>query len=168
MVNRRFLLPLAIGLVTVAIGLGVVFLGTKGAHLSLQGKILKVRTLATDEKNSIAVIDFRVTNEATQQDFVVKDAIAVVTTADGKAVEGNTIARSDVNRVFDYYKVLGQKFNETLIMRDNVGRGKTMDRMIAVTFELPESELEKRKNMTLRLHDVDGPTFELMETSKSK
>jgi hypothetical protein len=166
MVNRKFLLPLGIGLVTVAIGLGVVFVGTKGAHLALEGKILKVRTLATDDKNSIAVIDFRVTNEATQQDFVVKDAIAVVTTADGKEVEGSTIARTDVNRVFDYYKVLGQKFNETLIMRDTVGRGKTMDRMVAVTFALAEPDIEKRKSMKLRLHDVDGPTFELTESGK--
>jgi hypothetical protein len=166
MFTRQFLVFLGIGLAVVAIALGFVWMGTKGAHLDLQGKVLKVRTLATDEKSSIAVLDFRMTNQATKQQFVVNDAIVVVTTADGKQVEGETIARTDVNRVFDYYKMLGPKYNETLIIRDKVSGGQTMDRMVAATFPLSEADIEKRKAMTLRLHDVDGPTFELIETGK--
>ena len=166
MFTRQFLVFLGIGLAVVAIALGFVLIGTKGSHLDLQGKILKVRTLPTDEKSSIAVIDFRVKNEATRQDFVVNDAVVVVTTAEGKQVEGDTVARTDVNRVFDYYKMLGPKYNETLIMRDKVRGGQTMDRMVAATFPLAETDIENRKAITLRLHDVDGPTFELSEAGK--
>jgi hypothetical protein len=163
MINRQFLTFLGIGLVVVVIGLGLTFYGTQGAHLNLEGKILKVRTLPTDEKTALIVVDFRVTNLATKQTFVVKDAVVVLKTADGKEVEADTVARTDVNRIFDYYKVLGPKYNETLIIRDKVGGGQTMDRMLAATIALPESDVEKRRGMTLRLHDVDGPTFELKE-----
>ncbi len=163
MINRQFLVFLGVGLAVIAIGLGVTFYGTQGAHLNLEGKILKVRTLPTDEKTALIVVDFRVTNQATKQTFVVKDAVVVVKTAEGKDIEADTVARTDVNRIFGYYKMLGPKYNETLIMRDKVGAGQTMDRMIAATAPLPESDIERRKGLTLRLHDVDGPTFELKE-----
>ena len=166
MPNRQLLMFVGIGIVVIAVALSLTFYGTKGAHLSLQGKILKVRTLATDDNNSIAVLDFRVTNQATKQFFVVQDATVVVATADGKQVEGETVSRFDVNRVMAYYKMLGPKYNETLIMRDKIGEGQTIDRMVAATIPLAESELERRKSITLRLHDVDGPTFELTEVNK--
>ena len=166
MFNRQFIVFLGVGLAVVAIAIAFVFMGTQGAHLNLTGTILKVRTLATDDKNAIIILDFRVKNEATRQEFVVKDAIVVVTTADGKQVEGDTIARTDVNRVMEYYKMLGPKYNETLIIRDKVGGGQTMDRMVAATVPLPEADVEKRKGITLQLHDIDGPTFELKESGK--
>ncbi len=166
MMTRKFLVFLGIGLAVIAVALALGFYGTQGAHLQLQGKILKVRTLASDDKNSIVVVDFRVTNEATKQTFVVKDATVSLVGADGKTVEGDTVARTDVNRVFDYYKMLGPKYNETLIMRDKVAGGQTMDRMVAATVPLAETEVEKRKSIKLTLHDVDGPVFELNETSR--
>jgi hypothetical protein len=164
MITRQFLVFLGIGLAVVAIGIGITFYGTKGAHLDLQGKILKVRTLATDDKNSLLVLDFRVTNVATKQNFIVQDANVVITLADGKQVDADTVARTDVNRVLEYYKMLGPKYNETLIMRDKVAPGQTIDRMLAVTAPIPEGDVEKRKNLVLRLHDVDGPTSELTES----
>src|SRR3954453_17854692 len=115
--NKQFLLFLGIGLAVVAVIIGTTLVGTKGAHLTLDGKILKVRTIATDEKNTIVVIDIRVTNP-TKAQFMVKEGLISVTGPDGKEVAGDTIARSDMNRVFDYYKVLGPKYNEILIMRD--------------------------------------------------
>ncbi len=163
MISRQFLVFLGIGLAVVGAGLGIAFYGTQGAHLNLEGKILKIRTLPTDEKSSIIVVDFRVTNQSTKQNFVVKDAVVLMKTADGKEVEADTIARTDVNRVFGYYKMLGPKYNETLIIRDKVGAAQTMDRMIAVTVPLAEHEVETRQGLILRLHDVDGPTFELNE-----
>jgi hypothetical protein len=166
MFNRQFLVFLGVGLAVVAIAIAFVLVGTKGAHLNLTGKILKVRTLATDEKNAIIILDFRVRNEATRQEFVVHDATVTVTTADGKQVEGDTIARTDVNRVMEYYKMLGPKYNETLIIRDKVAGGQTMDRMVAATVPLPEADVEKRKGIALKLHDIDGPTFELTESGK--
>jgi hypothetical protein len=165
MLNRQFLTFVGIGLVVVAIALGITLWGTKGSHLQLEGKILKVRTLATDDKNSMVVVDFRVTNQS-RLNFVVEDATVVVTTPEGKVLECDPVARQDVNRVMDYYRMLGPKYNETLIQRDKVAGGRTMDRMIAAAVPLTEQDLEKRKGLAVRLHDVDGPTFDLIESKR--
>ena len=156
--TRQFAVFLGIGLLVVGIILFLTVYGTKGAHLTLEGKILKVRALATDEKNSILVVDFRVGND-TKTRFVVRDGSIKITTADGKQVEGETIARSDMNRVFDYYKLLGPKYNEILIQRDKIDGGQSIDRMLAARFEIPAADLEQRKSVALTLNDVDGPSF---------
>jgi hypothetical protein len=156
--SRQFLVFLGIGLLVVAIILFFTVYGNRGAHLTLEGKILKVRALATDEKNSILVVDFRVSND-TKTRFVVREGVIKITAADGKEVVGETIARSDMNRVFDYYKLLGPKYNEILIQRDTINGGQSIDRMLAGRFEVPVDVLEQRKNVMLTLNDVDGPSF---------
>lgn len=163
MITKQTAIFVGIGVLIVAAVLSLTLYSTRGSHLTLEGKVLKVRTLATDDKNSIAVIDFRVTNRSNLV-FVTKDADVVVTGSDGKEISGDTIARTDLNRVMDYYKMLGPKYNETLIMRDKVEPGQSMDRMVAASFPISESDLEKRVKLMVRLHDVDGATFDLAES----
>lgn len=160
--SKQFLVFLAIGLVVVAAVIGFTLVGTRGAHLTLEGKILKVRILETSDKDSIVVVDFRVTNKSKVQ-FMVREGTIRVTGPDGKEVEGETIARSDMNRVFDYYKLLGPKFNEVLIMRDRIGGGERIDRMLAARLTIPAADAEQRKNLTMTLIDIDGPTFTFSE-----
>lgn len=160
--TKTFLIAFGIGLVAVAIGISLYVAGTKGAHLNVTGKVMKVRTLATDEKNSIVIVDFRAKNEA-DIPFMSREAKIIVTKADGSEVEGDTIAKTDLDRVFDYYKILGQKYNPVLIQRDRIKGGELMDRMVAASVAIPESELENRKNVTVRLFDVDGQTFDVKE-----
>jgi hypothetical protein len=161
--SKNFLAFLAIGLVVVGAVIAFTLVGTRGAHLRLDGKILKVREIATDEKSSIVVVDFRVRNEATKVQFVTREANIRIVTADGKEVAGDTIARSDMDRVFDYYKLLGPKFNQTFIMRDVIKGGESMDRMLAARFDLPAADVENRKNLILDLTDVDGAIFKILE-----
>ena len=160
--TRNLLIGFGAGLVVVIVLILGTLVTTKGGHLTLEGKVMKVRTLATDDKNSIAIVDFRVHNAAGIP-FMSREAKVIVTKADGTTVEGQTTAKTDLDRVFDYYKILGPKYNPVLIQRDRVKAGETMDRMVAALIELPESELEKRKNLTVRLFDVDGPTFDINE-----
>ncbi len=160
--SKQFLIFLAIGLVVVGVVVLFTLAGTKGAHLTLEGKILKVRSLPTDEKSSIVVVDFRV-NNAAKTPFMAGDAVIKVTTAEGKEVEGETVARSDMNRVFDYYKLLGPKYNEVLISRDRINGGQSIDRMLAARFDVSAPDIENRKTITLTLNDVDGPSFTFAE-----
>jgi hypothetical protein len=160
--NKQFLVFLAFGLVLVAAVIGFTLVGTKGAHLTLEGKILKVRTLETSDKDSIVVVDFRVTNKSKVQ-FMVREGTIRITGPDGKETEGETIARADMNRVFDYYKLLGPKFNEVLIMRDKISGGQRIDRMIAARLTVPAADAEQRRNLTLTLTDIDGPAFSFSE-----
>ena len=161
--NKNFLIALAVGLVVVGVLLFGGLFTTRNAHVNLDGKILKVRTMPTDEKNSIVVVDFRVTNDSSVP-FMAKEAFIYVTGPDGKEVEGQTVARRDMDRVFEYYKMLGPKYNEALIIKDRVKPGEKMDRMVAASFELPETDVRNRKALKLRLVDIDGPTYDLVET----
>jgi hypothetical protein len=160
--TRTFLIAFGIGLVVVAIVIVGVLVTTKSVHLSVDGKVMKVRALSTDPQNTLLVVDFRAHNEA-QIPFMSREAKITVTKADGSEVEGDTIAQSDMDRVFDYYKTLGPKFNPVLIQRDRIKGGETMDRMVAGSVALAEADVEKRKNLTVRLYDVDGQTFDIKE-----
>jgi hypothetical protein len=160
--SKQFLIFLGVGLAVVALGLAGTFWMTRGSHLTLTGAILKVRTMPADEKSSVAVIDFRVTNDS-DVPFVTEDATLTVTGPDGKEFEGETVARSDMDRIFEDYKLIGPKFNPILIIRDRIAGGQTMDRMVAARFEAPESTVQNRKNLVLHLHDIDGATFDIAE-----
>ncbi len=162
MMTRNLMIGLGVGLVVVAIVVMGTLVTTKGGHLTLTGKVLKVRTLGTDERNSIIVADFRATNQA-QTPFMSREAKLILTKADGTEVEGDTIAQSDMDRVFDYYKILGPKFNPVLVQRDRIKGSETIDRMVAASFPVPEAEVQQRKNLTVRLFDVDGPEFDIKE-----
>ena len=160
--SRTFLVALGIGMIVVGVVVFGTLVKTKGAHLVLAGNVMHVRTLSTDPQNSIVIVDFRVRNEA-QIPFMSREAKLILTKADGTELEGNTIAQTDMDRVFDYYKTLGPKYNPVLVQRDRVKGGETLDRMLAASIALPEGDVEKRKNVTVRLFDVDGPTFDIKE-----
>jgi hypothetical protein len=68
--------------------------------------------------------------------------------------------------LFQFYPVLGQKFNDTLRARDKIGARQSMDRMVAVRFELPESAVAARKNLRVRIEDVDGAVSEIAENTR--
>jgi hypothetical protein len=69
----------------------------------------------------------------------------------------------DAKRLFEGLPLLGQKFNQTLLMKDRIAVGETVDRMVAARFEAPEARLENRKRFLLRIEDVSGPVREFAE-----
>ena len=69
----------------------------------------------------------------------------------------------DATRLFEGLPLLGQKYNDTLVIRDKIPSQASMDRMVAARFEAPESKLESRKRFLIRIEDVDGPVSELSE-----
>jgi len=152
-----------VGLVVVAIAVAWMFYNQRGAHIEPAGKILKVRTLALDENSSAAVIDFRVTNTADYA-VVVREVDVTLEAPDGAAVDGATVSEGDARRLFQYYPILGQKYNDSLIIRDRIKPHAILDRMIAARFEMPVAKLDARKRLKVRVVDVDGPSGELVET----
>ena len=150
------------GLLVVAAGIGGVFYMQRGAHVELKGGVLKVRTQAMDEKSSVAVIDFRFVNPSNYP-FMVKEVTVSIVDKDGKTLEGQPVSELDARRLFQYYPQLGQKYNDSLMMRDKIMGRQSMDRMIATRFEETEGTIESRKKLTVRIVDVDGPVAELQE-----
>jgi hypothetical protein len=161
--SKQVLIFAGIGLVALAIAVVVILAGNKGAHLQLEGKILKVRTGALGDGNSIAVMDFRVNNPS-DVPFVVREVDISLEKPNGEMTEGVTISKADLKQLFQYNRFLGDQYNDGLGLQDKIPPRSTVDRMVAAHFEVGEQDLEKAKAVHMSIQDVDGP---LWETSHS-
>jgi hypothetical protein len=160
--RKNFLAPLAIGVGLIAIIVAGVLYMQRGARVGLAGSFLKVRTAPLDENSSVAVVDFRVANPSNVR-FVVRTVTLVLDDADGNRYDGRTVAEMDARRLFEYIPLLGQKFNDTLVMNETVPAHGAVDRMVAARFDAPEARIEKRRRFILKIEDVDGPITEIAE-----
>jgi hypothetical protein len=160
--RNRFAAAFGIGIACIAVIVAGVLYMQRGARVGLTGSVLKVRTAPLDENSSVAVVDFRFANPA-DVFFVVRSVTVVVEDQNGNQIEGRTVSEMDAKRLFEGIPLLGQKFNDTLVMRDKVPAHSSEDRMVAARFEVPESKLESRKRLLVRVEDVDGPISELSE-----
>jgi hypothetical protein len=161
--SKQVLIFAGIGLVALTIAVVIILAGNKGAHLQLEGKIMKVRTGGLGDGNSIAVMDFRVNNPS-DVPFVVREVDISLEKANGEMTEGVTVSKADLKQLFQYNRFLGDQYNDGLGMRDTIAPHSTVDRMVAAHFEVGEDDLEKAKAVHVSIQDVDGP---LWETSHS-
>jgi hypothetical protein len=161
--NKQLLIFVGVGVLAVGAAVFLTVTGNKGSHLQLQGKILKVRTGALGDGNSIAVLDFRVENPS-DIPFVVGNVEMSLEKKNGEMVDGATISKADLKQLFQYNRFLGDQYNDGLGMQDTIAPHAMVDRMVAVHFEVSNQDLDAAKAVHLTLHDVDGP---LWETSHS-
>ena len=77
----------------VALAVVAILQHTKGAHLVLQGKILKIRTGALSDSDSIAVLDFRVENPS-DVPFLVREVDVLWRQPNGTWWMANGIAKA--------------------------------------------------------------------------
>ena len=159
---KKFMTPLGIGLAVVAIGIAVMFYMQRGSHVELRGSVLKVRTAALDENSSVAIVDFRFVNPS-DYPFVVRTVDVTMEEKNGNIVQSEPVSETDAKQLFQALPLLGQKFNDSLLMRDKIPARQSEDRMIAARFSLPVEKLEQRKRLRIRIEDVDGPVSELVE-----
>jgi len=157
--NKRLLIFSGAALVAIAIAVVVILSANKGAHLQLEGKILKVRSGPLGDGNSIAVMDFRVQNPS-DVPFVVREVDISLEKPNGEMVEGITISKADLKQIFQYNRFLGDQYNDGLGLRDTIPPHSTVDRMVAAHFEVGEQDLQKAKALHLSVQDVDGPLWE--------
>ncbi len=151
----RFFYFILIGVAVVALAVGLIFYTTADAHLELRGEILQTRVLSLDETSVLAVMDFRATNPSRLR-FVAQQVTARVQKEDGSWVDGMTVSRLDMDRVFELRKEVGTKHNEMLVLKDAIAPGATVDRMAAASFPLTEAEFEKRRALVLRVQEIDA------------
>ncbi|HTT66240.1 MAG TPA: hypothetical protein VMG35_30525 [Bryobacteraceae bacterium] len=160
--SKQFLLTFGVGLIAVLIAVAGIMYIQRGAHVELKGAILKVRTMGMADNSSLAVVDFRFANPSNYP-FVVRSVDVSATGADGKDYTSTPVSEVDAKRIFEYYPILGQKYNPSLIVRDKIPGRTSEDRMIVARFEIPVAQLDARKNLKVRIEDVDGPVSELAE-----
>lgn len=160
--SRQFLLTFGLGLVVILIAVAGILYLQRGSHIEPKGEILKVRTMGLDDNSSLAVVDFRFVNPS-DFPFVVRTVDVTATGQDGQPLTSTPVPEVDAKRIFDYYPILGKKFNPSLITRDRIPGRTSQDRMIVARFEVPAAKLDVRKNLKVRIEDVDGPVAELVE-----
>ncbi|HLW77871.1 MAG TPA: hypothetical protein VKS01_12820 [Bryobacteraceae bacterium] len=159
-VSKTFWIFFGIAVAGAAIVAGVIWQGTKGAHLELDGRILHVRTYAVNPKATIVIVDFRETNPS-DVSFTVKD---VQMTLEGVNTEpGQIVSRHDLNTLFQYEKLLGPKYNDSLSTGDQIAPHQTVDRMVGARFEVGESAIEARKAVHVQFLDLYRAVAELKE-----
>jgi hypothetical protein len=160
-----------IGIMLVAMIVGIIWVSNRGSQIRLNGEIQQVRVLGMQDNSSIVIVDFRFINPA-DYPFIVRDATIRLTGADGLPYTGRAIAAVDARVMFDYYSKenpdLGPAYNEMFKVRDRVEPGASMDRMICARFELTESQARAREGLKLRIQDVDGATSEIVEKRESE
>jgi len=161
--SKGFLNALLAGLAIIAVAVAAMLFLNRGSRVGLDGQIMKVRTAPLDEHNSVAVIDFRFRNPS-HVPFWVRTVTVVMEDKDGSLYQGATVSEVDAKRLFAGIPLLGQKYNQTLLMRDQVAPGASADRMVAATFNAPAARIDARKRFVVRIEDVDGPVTELDET----
>jgi len=161
--SKQFLIFFAVGVVAVAIAVTMIMYSHRGAHLELQGQILKIRTGALTDNDSIAVIDFRVEN-ISDVPFVVRQVEVTLDKSDGSTAESAIISKVDLPKLFQFNRFLGDQYNDSLSLKDKIAPHEKVDRMVAARFDIPNRELESAKTIHLSIQDLDGPLF---ETSRS-
>jgi len=159
---KRFWAYLPVGLVAVGLAVAAIWTGTKSAHLDLTGKILKVRIIATGENSTLVVVDFRITNPSGVP-LVVREVSMKIQPYKADALDGSEVSKQDVGPTFQALPLLGQKYNDVLAPPDIIPPGKTLDRMAAASFDLPQSAIEVRKAVILHIEDLDGAGFDITD-----
>jgi len=163
--SKQFLIFFGVGVVAIVIAVATILTANKGSHLELKGKILKVRTGALSDQDSIAVLDFRVENPSNVP-FVVREVDVTLEKKDGSMAEGITVAKGDLKQLFRYNRFLGDQYNDALTIKDTVPPHGMVDRMVAARFDVPNKDLEASKAIHLSIQDMDGPLFETSQSVK--
>lgn len=151
-----------LALVFVGLVVGGILFSTRHNKVELNGSVLKIRTYAVSEDDTLVFADIRVTNPSTQQ-FVVKDVDVYLDPASGERIQGDTFTEADAKRMFEYYPVLGKKYNPNLMIRQKINPGESIDRMVSVRFPGTEESFQKRKGLRILITDVDGAKTEIVE-----
>ena len=151
-----------IGLGVVAILMAVIMFWQRGSQLEMGGSILKVRTLALDDQSAAAILDFRVVNPS-KYTVVVRRADVALVDRSGNALEGAAISEMDARGLFQYFPALGQKYNDSLVVRTKIGPHQSLDCMLAARFEISEKELQARRRLSVHIEDLNGPSVDLVE-----
>ena len=157
--SKQLAIFFGVGVLVIGVAIFLVLSSTKGSHLVLNGKILKVRPGALGEDDSIAVLDLRLENPSDIA-FVVRQVEVTLEKKDGSTAEGLVVSKGDLKQLFRYNRFLGDQYNDSLTIKDQIAPHTTVDRMVAARFEVKNQELESAKAIHLSIQDMDGPLFE--------
>jgi hypothetical protein len=160
--TRQFWSFLVVGLIAVGAAVALLWTGTKGNHLVLDGKFQNVRTLDLGDGTALVVADFRVNNPS-DVPLVIREVSMTMEQYGQDSLKGLEVSKSDVDFLFQEHSSLGGKANDVLAPPDTIAPGKTIYRMAEASFKAPASAIASRKNLVVHIEDVDGAGFDIAE-----
>lgn len=160
--HKGLIVPIAIGLAVVGVVVAGILYMQRGAHIEPAGSVLKIRTHDLDSASSVAFVDFRVIN-ASDYTLVIRQVQVSIEGRDGKTHEGTPVSAADADNVLQYLPMLGHRYNPYLLMRDKIPARSRVDRTAAARFDIPVTDLDARKNLAIRVEEVDGATAVIHE-----
>lgn len=161
MTPQRALIAMISALVVIA-AVGSILYSTRHNKVELTGTLLRVRSQVISPDETVVFADIRIMNPSTQQ-FVVKEVEVFLEENNGAPQPGDVFSETDAQRLFDYYPVLGKKYNSNLMIRQKINSGETIDRMIAARFSATDERIRKRKGLRIVVTDADGAKTEIIE-----
>ena len=153
--NKTLLASMALGLAGAAAIVGLIVLRQRGVTPDLVGEITAVRTLGMDASSSVAIVDLRFTNEG-RFPFIVRTCEMSVVDAKGETQQGQVVAASDANQLFDLFPAVGLKAGEPLTIKTKIAPRDSRKAMLTARFEIPKAELDARQKIVLTITEVDG------------
>ena len=160
--SKPFLYTFAAAVIVIGVLVWMGFLNTKGNHLEPSGKIGKLRVQAAAEDLSIVIADFNITNDSDRV-MQVRSIEAVMEMPDGAVVAATQVPSPDLPKIFQAFPLLGEQFNPPLHLRERIPGHQSVDRMLALRIEAPESIVDRRKRFVIRIEDITGPVLELVK-----
>jgi hypothetical protein len=138
------------------------------SHLDLTGSIDKVRMQPTGPTSTMLLADFRITNPSDHPFVVNAVTVTFEPGGDYAPVPSKLVPKSGLAEIFQYLPLLKPQYNEVLTMQDRIEPHQTVDRMVAAAFDFPQSMIESRKTVRIRIEEFDGAVAEITEKPKQK
>jgi hypothetical protein len=157
-----FVKYLGIAILTLAAVVAVVMWMNRGSHLRLDARVLKARLVPGGDESALAVLDVRVANPS-EVLFVVREARLKVTLNDGSELTGDQVAQGDLDRVLDFLKIYGPRYNPVIKAKERFPGGTTSDRTVVGSFARSAAALEQRRGFLIEVEDVDGAIVRFAE-----
>ena len=160
--SRGFLLAIAGAAALLLLLVAGIFYKQRGDHLEPTGKILKIRSVAADENHTVAVLELRIQNDS-DVTAVVRDLVITIAPKGGNEMKGAVVSASGMKQVFEYYKELGELYNEPLVSGSRIPARQSVDWSVAARFDIPQSEFERRGSLALTVQDRSLLKFTVSE-----
>jgi hypothetical protein len=160
--NKTFLIALGLGLAAVGLLTTLGVWSNRGSQVRLEASIVKSRIISTDERAAVAVFELRIQNPA-RVPFVVREVHTTVVDQKGETLTSDPIPQIDLDRVLDYYKQSGPRYNDVLHAKTKLVGGEKKDWTVGASFHVAASVLESRRNFEIVIEDLDGAEVKLIE-----
>jgi hypothetical protein len=144
-----------VGLLAVLVAAAVFYWINRGSQVRLEGRIAKARVVATDDNACVVILELHLRNPASVPFWIQEVRMTVA------GSEGIRMVEADLDRMLDYYKVEGPRYNPVLKAREKIGGGQALDRTVAAGFQMSAAAAARTPELIVRVADVDGAETEI-------